>query len=191
MTDAVLFHHAQGLTPGIQAFAYQLGASGNNVRVPDLYDGMTFQTLEEGVAHAEQIGFEELISAGEQAVEELAAEVVYAGFSVGAMIAHKLAQNRPGALGAVLYHHGDVPITTFGETWPEGVDVQIHVNEDDEFCDMDVVEEFVEKAGEKANAELYTYPGAAHLFADFSLSDYDPESAELVLQRTLDFLASH
>jgi dienelactone hydrolase len=191
VTDIVLFHHAQGLTAGIQAFAYQLAAAGHTVTVPDLYEGATFETLEAGVAHAEETGFEKLIARGEEAAGRLPEEIVYAGFSLGALIAHKLAQTRPGATGALLYHHGDVPITMFADSWPTGVDLQIHINERDEFCEIDVIEEFIEKAGETANAELYTYPGTTHLFADFSLPDYEPESAELVIQRTLDFLDEH
>lgn len=191
MTDVVLFHHAQGLTPGVQAFAYQLAAVGHNVTVPDLYEGATFDTIEAGVAHAEEVGIEALIEKGEKSVDSLPEEIVYAGFSLGALIAHKLAQNRTGAIGALLYHHGDVPITLFGATWPAGVDLQIHINEQDEFCEMPVVEEFIEKAGETVNAELFTYPGASHLFTDYTLSDYQPQSAELVIQRTLDFLDRH
>lgn len=191
MTDIVLFHHAQGLTPGVQAFAYQLGAAGHTVTVPDLYDGATFETIEEGVAHAEKIGFEELIALGETAAGRLPEEIVHAGFSLGALIAHKLAQTRPGAIGAILYHHGDVPIDTFGDSWPAGVDLQIHINTQDEFCEMDVVEDFIERAGERATAELFTYPGSTHLFTDFSLPDYEADSAELVIQRTLDFLEKH
>lgn len=190
MTNLVIFHHAQGLTAGIEAFAYQIGAAGHTVTVPDLYGGATFPTLEEGVAHADGMGMEEMITIGERAVAGLPDELVYAGFSVGALVAHKLAQTRRGAVGAVLYHHGDVPISAFGESWPEGVDVQIHVAEDDEFYEADVVEEFIETAGDMANAELFTYPGSTHLFADYTLSGYEPDSTELMIQRTIDFLDS-
>ncbi|MGD2043482.1 MAG: dienelactone hydrolase family protein [Acidimicrobiia bacterium] len=191
MTDIVLFHHAQGLTAGIEAIAYQLGAAGHSVTVPDLYGGATFPTIEGGVAHADEIGFEELIAKGEEAASKLSHQIVYAGFSLGALISHKLAQTREGALGALLYHHGDVPVATFGEGWPEGVDIQIHVSEDDEFYEAEIVEEFIETAGEKGDAELFTYPGSAHLFADYTLPGYEPASAELLMERTLDFLDRH
>ena len=191
MSDIVLFHHAQGLTPGIQALAYHLAAAGHTVTVPDLYEGATFETLDTGVAYAEEVGFDELIARGEEAAGKLPEEMVYAGFSLGGLIAHKLAQTRPGAIGVLLYHYGDVPMTMFGDSWPAGVDVQIHNNEHDEFCEMKIVEEFIERAGEMASAELYTYPGSSHLFTDLSLREYEPESAELVIQRTLDFLDKH
>lgn len=190
MADLILFHHAQGLTEGIEVFADQLRTAGHQVTVPDLYNGATFGTIDEGVAHAEQLGFDSIIAAGVAAAEELPAATVYAGFSLGALVAHKLAQTRAGTLGALLYHHGDVPITTFGESWPAGVDVQLHVNEHDEWAELDIVRDFVQQAKTRAHAELFLYPGSAHLFADSSLGAYEPESAALVLQRTLDFLQS-
>ncbi|MGH8946503.1 MAG: hypothetical protein ACRDVL_10165 [Acidimicrobiia bacterium] len=109
MAELILFHHAQGLTNGIEAFADQLRSAGHRVTVPDLYDGATFGTVEEGVAHAEQLGFENILEDGVRMTEGLAKGMVYAGFSLGALVAHKLAQTRPGARGALLYHHGDCP----------------------------------------------------------------------------------
>lgn len=159
--------------------------------VPDLYDGATFGTIEEGVGHAENVGFDKIIATGVAAGEDLPTGIVYAGFSLGALPAHKLAQTRPGALGALLYHHGDVPIATFGDSWPAEVDIQLHVNEFDEFCELDIVEDFAEQARSQAHADLFLYPGSPHLFTDSSLPDYESESADLVMERTLQFLATH
>lgn len=191
MTDVVLFHHANGLTPGVQAFAYQLAAAGNNVTVPDLYDGKTFAGRDEGMAHAGEVGVEGLVELGSSLVDELPGAVVYAGFSLGGLVAHKLAQTREGAVGAVLYHYGDVPIEMFGDSWPAGVDLQIHINEDDELYEPKTVTEFIERAGDRANAELFTYPGSGHLFTDYTTDDYNAASTDLVIQRTLDFLDNH
>src|SRR5215208_7943549 len=83
MAEVVLFHHAQGLTPGVAAFADELRRAGHTVHTPDLYDGRTFATLEEGLAYAEEIGFDEVTERGVQAAEALPAELVYAGFSLG------------------------------------------------------------------------------------------------------------
>ena len=187
----MLFHHAQGLTDGVQTFAEALRTVGHQVTVPDLYDGATFGTIEEGVGHAEKVGFDKIIAAGCAAGEDLPRRIVYAGFSLGALPAHKLAQTRPGALGALLYHHGDVPLATFGDSWPAEVDLQLHVNEFDEFCEVDIVGEFAEQAGTQAHADLFLYPGSHHLFTDSSLPDYESESADLAMERTLQFLATH
>ncbi|MBW3667455.1 MAG: dienelactone hydrolase family protein [Actinobacteria bacterium] len=188
MAEVLLFHHAQGLTEGVEVFAEEVREAGHVVLVPDLYDGATFDTIEAGGAHAEGLGFENILEEGVRIAEGLAEGLVYAGFSLGALVAHRLAQTRAGALGALLYHHGDVPIHTFGDSWPEGVDLQIHVSEGDPFYDRDVAADFVERARASADAELFVYPGSAHLFTDSSLSDYDADSAALVMERTLAFL---
>lgn len=180
-----------GLTDGIVEFADRIRKAGHPVDLPDLYGGITFGTLEDGLAHVEKLGFESFLAASEGAAESGPRQVVYAGFSLGALAAHRLAQTRPGALGALLYHHGDVPIETFGSTWPAEVDIQIHVNAHDEFYEADVVAEFIDSVSRNAQAELFTYPGSTHLFTDSSLRDHEPESAALVEQRTVAFLDRH
>ena len=58
MAEVVLFHHAQGLTTGIADFAETLRDAGHTVHTPDLYDGHTFETLDEGLAHMKEVGFQ-------------------------------------------------------------------------------------------------------------------------------------
>jgi dienelactone hydrolase len=191
VSDIVLYHHAQGLTDGVVAFADQLRAAGHQVRLPDLFEGATFGTLDEGVAAVEAMGFEAILDAGVSMGSDGPSEVVYAGFSLGALIAHKLAQTRPGAHGALFYHYGDVPVEMFGDTWPDGVSVQFHITKQDEWRENGVIEEFVRRVGEVASADLFEYPGSAHLFTDSSLAEYDAESARLLASRTLAFLDTH
>jgi hypothetical protein len=62
MTTVLLFHHAQGHTKGLLAFADELREAGHTVHAPDLYDGRTFKDLDEGVAYAREVGFEEVPS---------------------------------------------------------------------------------------------------------------------------------
>ena len=185
MAVILLFHHAQGLTEGINAFAEELRSAGHHVTVPDLYDGLTFPTVETGVEHAKNLGFEALLAAGVAAADGLPNGVVYGGFSLGLMPAQKLAQQRPGARGALLYH-GGIPVTEFGEVWPDGVPLQAHVMRDDPWGDVEDVKELVAQA----DGELFLYEGDAHLFTDSSLDAYDPDAAKLVMKRTLAFLNS-
>ena len=125
MAEIVLFHHVQGLTPGVNAFADELRAAGHTVHTPDLFDGHTFPTLEEGIAHAGAVGFGNLLDRGVAAAESLGTNLVYGGFSLGVMPAQKLAQTRPGARGA-LFFYSCLPVTEFGSEWPAGVPVQVH-----------------------------------------------------------------
>jgi dienelactone hydrolase len=184
MTQVILFHHAQGRTPGILAFADELRAAGHDVTVPDLYDGATFETLDAGMAHLREVGSDEILARGVAAAAELPPATVYAGFSLGAMSAQKLAQTRPGAKGAVLVS-GSIPLGHFGEAWPSGVPLQLHTKEGDDWGDRDVAEQL---AAAIDGAELYLYPGDRHLWADRSLPDYDPEAATLLRRRVVELL---
>jgi len=186
MAEVVVFHHALGLTPGVQAFAASLRAAGHVAHTPDLYEGRTFPDIASGVAHAEEIGFDTVIQRGASAVAGLGADLVYAGFSLGVLPAQHLAQSRPGARGALLYHSA-VPPGMFGGAWPPGVPLQIHLTADDEWAreDSEAAQALVRQAG----AELFVYPGSAHLFAEPALPDYNPSAAALLLQRTLSFLS--
>jgi dienelactone hydrolase len=196
MAEVVLFHHALGLTAGVHAFADELRAAGHTVHTPDLFEGRTFGTLEEGVGHAEEIGFGEVIERGCRAVEELPAELVYAGLSLGVLPAQKLAQTRPGARGAV-FCYSCVPTSEFGSgsqvgSWPAGVPVQVHGMDADPIFvgegDIDAARALVAEA---EDGELFLYPGDQHYFADSSLPSYDPAAAALLRRRVLDFLAAH
>ena len=125
MAEVVLFHHAQGLTPGVAAFADELRHAGHIVHTPDLFEGRTFDSIEKGMSFVKELGFGEVMARGERAVEGLPAELVFAGFSLGVVPAQMLAQTRPGARGA-LFFYSCIQVSEFGETWPKGLPVQIH-----------------------------------------------------------------
>jgi dienelactone hydrolase len=188
MAEILLFHHAHGVTSGVRDFADQLRQAGHTVHVPDLYEGLIFSSLEEGVAHARDLGFDQVIARGEITAANLPAGLVYAGFSVGVLPAQKLAQTRPGAKGALLLE-ACVPPAEFGGPWPSGVPVQVHGMADDpSFAgegDLDAARALVASA---PDAELFVYPGDRHLFADDSLPSYDKAAAALLLERALAFL---
>jgi dienelactone hydrolase len=186
MAEILLFHHAQGQTPGFLAFADELRVAGHVVYAPDLFDGRTFTDLDEGVGYAKEVGFAAIGERGRLAADGLPNQLVYAGFSLGVMPAQELAQVRPGAKGALLFSAA-FPASEFGGSWPLGVPLQIHMMEDDEWAmeDIPAARELVEMI---KGAELFLYPGDRHLFADSSLPDYDEGAAKLLEQRVLSFL---
>ncbi|MBZ2197828.1 dienelactone hydrolase family protein [Occultella gossypii] len=189
MAEVLLFHHAQGQTPGFHAFADDLRAAGHTVHTPDLFSGRTFASIPDGMAHVGEIGFEEVLARGAKSAEDLPTELVYAGFSLGVVPAQQLAQTRPGARGALLMY-SCVPYTEFGQAWPAGVPVQIHGAQEDPYFmdegDVDAARELVEATDD---AELFLYPGDQHYFADSSLPSYQPEAAALLTERVHAFLA--
>ena len=134
MAEVVLFHHVQGLTDGVRAFAEELGKNGHTVHTPDLFDGERPATVEDGIALVQQIGDEELDRRANATVDSLPPDLVYGGFSFGGATAQGLAQTTPGARGALLYE-ACVSLTedwSFG-LWPDGVPVQIHGMDHDPF----------------------------------------------------------
>src|SRR5215216_1680182 len=134
MAEIVLFHSALGLRPGVTAAAYRLRAAGHTVHVPDYYDGEVFDDLDEGLRKCDALGYAEIVRRAREAVAELPAGLIFAGFSLGAVPAELLAASRPGARGALLIHSA-IPVEALGEfgveRWPEGVPVQVHYADDD------------------------------------------------------------
>src|SRR4029079_4304829 len=94
MADVLIFHHIQGLTPGMVEFADELRAAGHTVHAPDLFDGRTFDSIEDGMAYIQSVGMDEMTERGVRTADGLPRELVYAGFSFGEMVAQKLAQTR-------------------------------------------------------------------------------------------------
>lgn len=189
MAEVLLFHHSLGLTPGVRAFAETLREAGHVVHLPDLYEGRTFPDIESGMGYVEQIGFDTILSRGATVADGLPEELVFAGFSLGVVPAQMLTQTREGAQGALLFS-SCIPTSEFGDGWPLGVPVQIHGMDADPIFvdegDLDAARALVEAA--PGEAELFLYPGDAHLFADASLPSYDEHAARLLTERVIRFL---
>jgi len=192
MTEVVLFHHVQGLTDGVRAFADELRAGGHTVHTPDLFDGQVAASIDDGFAIMKSIGDDVVAERVERALADLPGGLVYAGISWGVMSAQRLAQTRPDARGALLY---DSALPVSGEwaigPWPAGVPIQIHGMDRDPFFalegDIDAAREIVATVG-APTAELFVYPGDQHLFTDSSLASYDADATALVLERSKAFL---
>jgi dienelactone hydrolase len=191
MAEVVLFHHSQGLTEGVRAFADALRAAGHVVHLPDLFEGKTFGTMDDGMAYVKEVGFGAIAERGIAAAADLGDGdgLVYAGLSLGVVPAQQLAQTRAGARGALLLH-GCLPFSEYGEAWPAGVPVQVHAMDEDPFFieeggDLDAAKALVEST---SDAELFLYPGKEHLFSDSSLPAYDEAATSLLTSRVIEFL---
>jgi dienelactone hydrolase len=190
MVHVVVLHHALGLTAGVRRFADRLrdggqdGASGmvsREVHTPDLFDGVTFATVEEGVAHAERIGMSELIARGMGAVPPGPAPLVVVGISLGVLTAQSVAQQRSSMLGAVLVS-ACLPHRSIGDGWPLGVPVEVHATESDPwFHEGGDVEAAQELAASSPHAALVLHPGDAHLFVDDEQPGFDPVATAAVV----------
>ena len=185
MAEIVMFHHVQGLTDGVRELAARIAGDEHTVHLVDVFDGSTFDSIEDGFARVEREGFGTLIESAARAGEALVAPdapIVTAGVSFGVLPAQRIAQTRPGVLAAILLE-ACVPASEFG-AWPDGLAVKVHGMDDDEYFahegDIDAARELVASA---ADGELFTYPGDRHLFVDASLPSYDADATEQVVAR--------
>lgn len=189
MATVVLFHHVQGLTPGVRAFAESLRSAGHTVHAPDFFDGTLYDSIDEGFAAVQERGFAALDAWADDAVASAspADDLVLAGISLGVMPAQRITQTHSG-VKAGLFLEACVPVSEFGD-WPEGKPAQIHGGDADPFFakegDMDAAAALAER---EEQVELFLYPSDQHLFTDSSLPGYDQESAEKVVRRSLEFL---
>jgi dienelactone hydrolase len=193
LTEVVLFHHIRGLTPGVGALADAWRAAGHAVHTPDLFEGRVFDSLRAGSAYADDVGLAALLERAAAGVDEWAPDIVYAGISMGAVIAEYLALTRPGARGVVMLESAVAPsaLARFGASprWPTGVAFQVHgMDKDPFFAGEGEIDTAFEMVAELSRGELFLYPGKAHLFCDASLREYDAAAAGLMVERVSRFL---
>ncbi|WP_405692169.1 dienelactone hydrolase family protein [Streptomyces sp. NBC_00057] len=189
LMNIMLFHSTYGLRPAVHAAADRLRAAGHEVHVPDLFEGHTFETVEEGMAFKEEVGKDELLRKAVLAAAPYSDRgLVYAGFSFGASTAQTLALGDEKARGLLLFHGtSDIAENASVDELP----VQLHVADPDPFETHDWLNSwYLQMQRTGADVEVYRYPGAGHLFTDPELPDHDAASAELAWKVALGFLAT-
>ncbi|UQA98034.1 dienelactone hydrolase family protein [Streptomyces halobius] len=184
----VLFHSVCGVRPAVHAAADRLRAAGHEVVVPDLFDGRTADSVQDGLAVKDDIGKDELLKRAVTAVAPYSDRgLVYAGFSFGGAVAQNLALADDKARGLLLLH-GTSDIAEGAEA--DDLPVQLHVADPDPYEPHDWLNAWylrMRRAG--ADVEVFRYAGAGHLFTDPDLPDYDAEAAESTWKVALGFLA--
>ncbi|MGW5865374.1 dienelactone hydrolase family protein [Streptomyces sp. NPDC055239] len=185
--NIMLFHSTYGLVPAVHAAADRLRAEGHEVWTPDLFEGRTFGTVEEGMAFKDELGKEELLKRAILASAPYSERgLVYAGFSFGAATAQTLALGDDKARGLLLLHGtSDIAESATADELP----VQLHVAEPDPFETDDWLSAWYLQMGRTgADVEVYRYAGAGHIYTDPDLDDYDAEAAEATWRTAIGFL---
>ncbi|MFI1813236.1 dienelactone hydrolase family protein [Streptomyces sp. NPDC020422] len=187
--DIMLFHSVYGMRPAVQAAAERLRAAGHQVWTPDLFEGRTAGTVEEGMALRDEIGKDELLRRAVLAAAPYSERgLVYMGLSFGASVAQTLALGDEKARGLLLLHGtSDIAESASVDELP----VQLHVAEPDPFETDDWLSAWylqMRRAG--ADVEVYRYRGAGHVYTDPELPDWDAQAAEETWSVALSFLDS-
>lgn len=185
--NIMLFHSTYGLRHAVRQAAERLRGAGHEVWTPDLFEGRTFETVEEGMEFSDGIGNDELLKRAVLAAAPYSERgLVYAGFSLGAAVAQTLALGDERARGLLLLHGtSDIAANASVDDLP----VQLHVAEPDPFETDDWLSAWylrMSRAG--ADVEVYRYAGAGHLYTDPGLPDDDAEAAEATWRVALGFL---
>lgn len=187
MADVLLFHSIYGLRPGVLAAADRLREAGHMVVTPDLFNGAVTDSLAEGFAIRDRIGYDVIMARAGEALADLRSGGVLSGMSFGGYIAQELGVADPRVSGLLLLHG----VGGVAEKATPGLPVQVHTMNADEFATPEEISEWsaaMRKLG--AHFEVFTYDGGGHLFTDADLPDYHGPSAELAWERSLRFLAS-
>lgn len=186
MASVAIFHSLFGLRPYVLTAAERLRAAGHTVVTPDLYGLPAVDSVEEGAALADKVGWSEIVERGRAALRDLPPRAVLAGFSMGTGVVDALLPERPHTAGLLLL--AGAPITV--DQIRPGLRAQLHVADPDpEYAPPAAVTHWtdgMEAAG--AIFEVYRYPAVGHLWMDEDLPDHDRLAAELAWERCDEFL---
>ncbi|MDL2402804.1 dienelactone hydrolase family protein [Rhizobium mayense] len=185
MATVVLFHSVYGLRPLELDAVERLQAAGHKASAPDLYDGWVASSIDEGFELKDETGWPTICERAEWAMAGLPPSTVLGGFSMGAAVAASLWPKRPQTAGVLFLHS----IAQISENARKGLPVQVHLADPDPFEPAEDVARWRSLAERsQIAADLFTYPGAGHLYTDPSLPDYDAKAADLTWSRVIGFL---
>jgi dienelactone hydrolase len=185
MVPIVLFHSVLGLRPVERSAAEQLRLAGHEVVTPDLYQGRTASTLDQGFELMNEVGWPVMTQRARRALEGLPADVVLAGISMGAGIVGALLPDRPHTAAVLLLHAlADIPATA-----RPGLPIHAHVADPDDFAPHAHIAAWLDTADRiGVDARVFTYPQACHFYTDASLPDYNEHASSLTWQRIRNLL---
>ncbi|MGT2424767.1 dienelactone hydrolase family protein [Amnibacterium kyonggiense] len=189
MADVLVLPSVLGVRRGVLDAAERLEAAGHTARIADLYRGRSFDTYSQARAFANELGNAELDHRALEAAADLPDELALVGFSLGAVLAERIALRRP--VTAVVLLSGGLSMRAIEETsWPDRLPLQVHLADGDPLVNAFQIDELVGDArAAGASATRFDYLNSGHLFTDPSLPDeYDGAATALAWHRITDFI---
>jgi len=187
VATVVLFHSALGLTRHVMDWAEIIRADDHDVIVPDLFGGATFADLDDATAFVDAEGMSHWVELARTRLARVQGPRIYAGFSLGGVVAEGLALTDPLARGLVSMHGAAGPGWFDVASWPTQLTAQLHFSQADPWVDADEVAALTDLAGDAC--EVFEYPGDAHLFGFEGWHEYDSELSHDMYERVTEFIA--
>jgi dienelactone hydrolase len=185
MATIAIFHSVLGLRAIENATVARFQARGHSAFAPDLFDGRTAATVEEGFAIMDQVGWTLICDRARAALDQAPSTAVLLGLSMGAGVVSSIWPERRQAGGIVLLHG----LASVPANLDLDVPVQVHVADPDPFAPPAQLEKWMRIAAASGiSAETFRYPDLGHFFTDPSLDDFDADGAELAWDRVSRFL---
>ena len=191
MAEIVLFHHVQGLTDGVKAFADLLRSGGNTVHTPDLFEGGLPGSIEDGVALARSIGDDTLNARASDAVADRGpgwCSPVSRWVPASPKVSRRPALGRGGRCSTRRVCRS--PASGPSVRGPTASRCRSTVWIKIRSSGSRAISTRRGRSWRRSSrlAELFVYSGDRHLFTDSSLPSFDVDARDLVVERSLAFL---
>lgn len=189
----IVLHAWWGLNAFIQDFCQRLAAEGFSALAPDLYHGKTAATIPEAELLRSKVSQKQVSADILAALDQLllhpgvaAHPIGVVGFSFGAHWGLWLACEKPEWIGAVAVFYG----TRAGDYTRSQASFLGHFADKDKYVSQSGIKKLEKSLRQAGRPVLFNiYPGTGHWFFESDRPDaYDPLSAILAWQGTLDFL---
>ncbi len=187
----LLLHAWWGLKPFFKELCDQIAAQGYSALAPDMFDGQVAKTIDEAKmlaqgSDSQAIG--DIVMAAKDHLHNITNNKIgVMGFSFGAAWALIASDYDPEKIGATVLFYGAYP-TEFKKIKSKVLGHFCEVDEWEPIEGVREMETYLKAAG--VEVELHFYPKVSHWFMETDRPEYDSASAQLVWDRTYEFLKS-
>ena len=195
----IVIHEWWGLNDNIRTATRRLAGEGYRALAVDLYEGSTADTPD-GARELMQMAMKDQprLLANLRAAETFLREETEApsvgimGWCFGGGMALNGALDQAGALDALIIYYGRVRDAEQTELAALQMPIMGHFGAEDQSIPLENVRAFEQTLKDLGkNAQIHTYDGAGHAFANPSGQNYNPEAAAQAWDRTTRFLQQH
>ena len=189
--NIVVIQEIFGITDHIQAVCHKFASNGYNVIAPAIYDRfernitLDYTQIEEGVGYKMKLSDDDAMSDIAAAQTHLGTKTAVIGYCYGGMLAH-IAASKLNFDCAVSYYGGMIADNYID--LKIDIPIMYHFGENDHAIPMDAVELITNTY---QDGIVHVYANAGHGFNCDMRADYHESSANLALERTLEFIGKN